>query len=200
MEKNQEYFRGVSVIKIIFITFIIGLIFGLMFFFVKGVRAEDNETKKVVLKEWTTQLLYDTTNACYEGTIRWVLLTHPSLLGQPPNWRSQRQMIEHCFCVMDRIRKEIKIEDYQKLVYDPVWTGNTFMVKAMECVKEEKTLPSFFVIQGGEDNKTVTVPKVITDDNETEKVIPEKPEDSKDELPSQKPKESEEDSTTIFQG
>jgi len=113
-------------------------------------RAEDNETKKVVLKEWTTQLLYDTTNACYEGTIRWVLLTHPSLVGQPPNWKSQRQMIEHCFCVMDRIRKEIKIEDYQKLVYDPVWTGNTFMVKAMECVKEEKTLPSFFVIQDKE--------------------------------------------------
>ena len=199
MEKKQEYFGGVSVIKIIFMTFIIGLIFGLMFFFVKGVRAEDNETKKVVLKEWTTQLLYDTTNACYEGTIRWVLLTHPSLLGQPPNWKSQRQMIEHCFCVVDRIRKEIKIEDYQKLVYDPVWTGNTFMVKAMECVKEEKTLPSFFVIQDKK-IKTTPIPKVKTDDNETKRVIPEKSEDSKDELPSQKPKESEEDSTTIFQG
>ena len=46
MEKKQEYFGGVSVIKIIFMTFIIGLIFGLMFFFVKGVRAEDNKTKK----------------------------------------------------------------------------------------------------------------------------------------------------------
>ena len=183
--------------------FIVGLIFGLMVFlmvfFVKGLRAEDNETKRVMLKEWTTQLLYDTTNACYEGTIRWVLLTHPSLLGQPPNWKSQRQMIEHCFCVMDRIRKEIKIEDYQKLVYDSVWTGNTFMVKAMECVKEEKTLPSFFVIQDKE-IKTTPIPKVKTDDNETKKVIPEKSEDSKDELPSQKPKESEEDSTTIFQG
>jgi len=172
---------------------------GVLMFVSTSVEGVDNETKKIVLKEWTTQLLYDTTNACYEGTIRWVLLTHPSLLGQPPNWRSQRQMIEHCFCVMDRIRKEIKIEDYQKLVYDPVWTGNTFMVKAMECVKEEKTLPSFFVIQGDEGIKTTPIPKV-TDDNETKKVIPEKSEDSKDELPSQKPKESEEDSTTIFQG
>ena len=162
--------------------------------------AEDNETKKVVLKEWTTQLLYDTTNACYEGTIRWVLLTHPSLLGQPPNWRSQRQMIEHCFCVMDRIKKEIKIEDYQKLVYDPKWTGNTFMVKAMECVKEEKTLPSFFVIQGDEGIKTTPIPKVKTDDNETKKVIPGESGDSKEELPSPKPEESEDDSTTIFQG
>ena len=200
MNKILEYFKSVSVIKTAFIvSFILGLMIFLIVFFVKGLRAEDNETKKVVLKEWTTQLLYDTTNACYEGTIRWVLLTHPSLLGQPPNWRSQRQMIEHCFCVMDRIRKEIKIEDYQKLVYDPVWTGNTFMVKAMECVKEEKTLPSFFVIQDKE-IKTTPIPKVKTDDNETKKVIPEKSEDSKDELPSQKPKESEEDSTTIFQG
>ena len=198
MEKKQEYFRGVSVIKIIFMTFIIGFIFGLMFFFVKGVRAEDNETKKVVLKEWTTQLLYDTTNACYEGTIRWVLLTHPSLLGQPPNWKSQRQMIEHCFCVMDRIRKEIKIEDYQKLVYDPVWTGNTFMVKAMECVKEEKTLPSFFVIQGDEGIKTTPIPKGKID-NPT--VVPDgETEDSQEESPDQQQEESNGIPETIFQG
>ena len=195
--KLNSYFKNEKLAKII-----MGVLLFLIILLVVGIsaaRAEDNETKKVVLKEWTTQLLYDTTNACYEGTIRWVLLTHPSLLGQPPNWRSQRQMIEHCFCVMDRIRKEIKIEDYQKLVYDPVWTGNTFMVKAMECVKEEKTLPSFFVIQDKK-IKTTPIPKVKTDDNETKKVIPEKSEDSKDELPSQKPKESEEDSTTIFQG
>jgi len=183
-------------------VFIVGLIFGLMvflmFFFVKGLRAEDNETKKVVLKEWTTQLLYDTTNACYEGTIRWVLLTHPSLLGQPPNWKSQRQMIEHCFCVMDRIRKEIKIEDYQKLVYDPKWTGNTFMVKAMECVKEEKTLPSFFVIQGDEGIKTTPIPKGKTDNPVA---VPEgETEDSQKESPDQKQEESEGSPQTIFQG
>jgi hypothetical protein len=195
--KLNSYFKNEKLAKIIMSVLLFLIIMLVAGMFV--VKAEDNETKKIVLKEWTTQLLYDTTNACYEGTIRWVLLTHPSLLGQPPNWRSQRQMIEHCFCVMDRIRKEIKIEDYQKLVYDPVWTGNTFMVKAMECVKEEKTLPSFFVIQD-EEIKTTPIPKVKTDDNETKKVIPEKSEDSKDELPSQKPKESEEDSTTIFQG
>ena len=165
------------------------------------VRAEDNKTrKKVILKEWTTQLLYDTTNACYQGTIRWIMITNPALIGQTPGWQSQRQMIVHCFCVMDRIKKEIKIEDYQKLVYDPKWTGNTFMVKAMECVKEEKTLPSFFVIQGDEGIKTTPIPKVKTDDNETKKVIPGESGDSKEELPSPKPEESEDDSTTIFQG
>ena len=201
MDKIREYFRSVGVIKT---AFIVGLILGLMVFFmvffVKGLRAEDNETKKVEWKEWTTQLLYDTTNACYHGTIRWIVLSNPSLIGQAPDFAAQRQMMIHCFCVMDRIRKEIKIEEYQKLVYDPEWTGNTFMKKAVECVKEEKTLPSFFVIQENEKIKITPIPKVITDDNETKKVIPEKSEDSKEELPSQKPKESEEDSTTIFQG
>ena len=57
----------------------------------------------------------------------------------------------------------------------------------MECVGEWETLPSFFM-------------KAPTSDNETKKVIPEESEDSKEELPSPKPKESTEDSTTIFQG
>jgi hypothetical protein len=39
-----------------------------------------------------------------------------------------------------------------------------------------------------------------SNDNETKIVTPDESIDSKDELPSQKPKESEEDSTTIFQG
>ena len=196
----REYFRGIGVIKTAFIVgLILGLMVFLMVFFVKGLRAEDNETKKVVLKEWTTQLLYDTTNACYQGTIRWIVISNPALIGQTPDFAAQRQMIIHCFCVMDKIRKEFKIEEYQKLVYDPEWTGKTFMKKALECVKKEKTLPSFFVIQEDEKIKPTPIPKV-TDDNETKKVIPEKPEDSKDELPSQKPKESKEDSTTIFQG
>ena len=196
----REYFKSTSIIKKVFIVgLILGLIVFLMVFFVKGLRAEDNETKKVVLKEWTTQLLYDTTNACYQGTIRWIVMTNPSLIGQAPNPMAQRQMLIHCFCVMDRIRNEIKIEEYQKLVYDQEWVGNTFLKKALECVKKEKTLPSFFTIKEDEEIKITPIPKV-TDDNETKKVIPEKPEDSKDELPSQKPKESEEDSTTIFQG
>ena len=187
MKTKTKYFF----MKFIAGCLILGLMTFLMFFFVQGLRAEDNETKKVVLKEWTTQLLYDTTNACYQGTIRWIVLSNPSLIGQVPDPPAQRQMLIHCFCVMDRIRNEIPIEEYQKLVYDQEWTGNTFMKKALECVKEEKTLPSFFVIQDK---------KIKTTDNETKKVIPEKSEDSKDELPSQKPKESKEDSTTIFQG
>jgi hypothetical protein len=55
----------------------------------------------------------------------------------------------------------------------------------MECVKKYKTLPNFF-----------TDIVVIPLDNETNGET----EDSKDEPPSQKPKESEGSPQTIFQG
>ena len=138
--------------------------------------------------KWSSQILYDTIGACYQGTIRWVVLTHPALGNQVPNPLAQRQMVEHCFCVMDKIRKEIEYREYIKKVTDLNWTGNFFMIKAMECVAEYKTLPSFFATQ------------MKPSDNETKKVIPNESGDSKEELPSPKPKESEEDSTTIFQG
>jgi hypothetical protein len=183
-------------------AFIVGLIFGLivflMVFFVKGANAEDNKTVEFTDKgwpkildddKWTTQLVFDTVHACYQGTIRWVVLSHPSLLSQAPTLAAQRQMMEHCFCVMDKIRKENKVEEYRKKVRDPEWGGNLFMLKAMECVNKYKTLPSFFT-------KIIETPL----DNETNKVIPKESGDSKDELPSPKPKESEEDPATIFQG
>ena len=171
--------------KTIISIFILGLIFAGV------VRAEDNRTKKI-LKEWTTQLLYDTTNACYQGTIRWIVIAHPSLIGQMPGVKSQREMILHCFCVMDRIRKEISIKEYQKKVFDQDWTGKTFITKAFECVKEEKTLPSFFVILGDDEIETIPNNPVEVPDGETE--------DSKEESLDQKQEESEGSPQTIFQG
>jgi hypothetical protein len=134
--------------------------------------------------EWSSQLIYDTIGACYSGTIRWIIMNNPSLIDKPPNFMAQRQMVEHCFCVMDKIRKEHKLEEYRVKVFDPEWTGETFMLKAMECVKKYKTLPNFFT--------DIEIPL----DNETNGET----EDSKDELPSQKPKESEGSPQTIFQG
>ena len=150
-------------------------------------RLEAGDNKTVILREWTTQIIYDTTNACYEGTIKWIVLSNPSLIGQMPNYQTQRQMIMHCFCVMDRIRNEIKIEEYQKLVYDPEWTGNLFMTKAMECVREWQTLPLFF---------TTNLPAT------PEKQIPDNSSSTKDEesSPDQKQKEFQEESPLIFQG
>ena len=107
---------------------------------------------------WTSQLIYDTIGACYQGTIRWIVLSNPSILGQIPSHIAQRQMVEHCFCVMDKIRKENKVKEYKKKVLNPEWGGNLFMLKAMECVTDYETLPSFFM-------------KMLTPYNETKKEI-----------------------------
>ena len=182
---------------------ILGLICFLMFFFVKGVRAEDNKTiefddrgwpKILDEDEWRSQLVFDTVQACYQGTIRWIVISNPTLLGQIPNPIAQRQMMEHCFCVMDKIRKENKVKDYKKKVLDPEWGGNLFMMKAMECVKEYKTLPSFFksIIETPLDNETKKENKII--------IKPEESQDSPEESPDQPKEESEGSPQTIFQG
>ena len=144
--------------------------------------------------KWSSQLLYDTINACYQGTMRWVVLSNPSLGSQMPSPAAQRQMVEHCFCVIDKIRKEIKLEDYFKKVLDPKWTGNMFMVKAVECVGEYQTLPSFFA------NEAVKKYLEEEKDNKTKTIIPDVPQDSPEEPQSQKPIESAEELGTIFQG
>ena len=170
------------------------------------VRAEDNKSKEFTNieglgfpkildeDEWPSQLVYDTLGACYQGTIKWVILSNPSLLGQAPGPMAMRQMMEHCFCVMDKVRKHQSLEEYKKKVFDSKYIGDLFMTKALECVTEYKTLPSFFT--------TLTDNKTITDDNETIIEIPEdKPKDSQDEPPGQKPKESDNGlPETIFQG
>ena len=188
-------------------AFIVGLIFGLtvflMVFFVKGVRAEDNKTIEftdrgwpMILDEdkWRTQLIFDTVQACYQGTIRWIVISNPTLLGQIPNPIAQRQMMEHCFCVMDKIRKENKVKDYKKEVLDPEWGGNLFMLKAMECIREYRTLPSFFksIIETPLDNETKKENKII--------IKPEGPQDSLEESPDQQQEESKGSPQTIFQG
>ena len=196
--KINSYFKNEKLPKII-----LGVLLFLIIMLVGGIsvlRAEDNKTveftdtgwpKILDDDKWTTQLVFDTVHACYQGTIRWVVLSHPSLLSQIPTLAAQRQMMEHCFCVMDKIRKENKVEEYKKKVLDPEWGGNTFMLKAMECVNEYKTLPSFFA-------KIIETPL----DNNDKIVIPEdKPKDSQDEPPGQKPKESKNGlPATIFQG
>ena len=189
-------------------AFIVGLIFGLivflMVFFVKGVRAEDNKTivdqsrtkggypKILGEGKWSTQLLWDTTNACYQGTIRWIVMTNPSLLGQVPNIMAQRQMVVHCFCVVDKIRNEHTLEEYFEKVLDPSWTGNLFMLKAMECVREWQTLPLFFTTDLPTDNKTITPEKLIPDNSSSTK--------DGESLPDQQQKEFKEESLLNFQG
>ena len=193
--KFNSYFKNEKLAKIVMgvlLFLIIMLVVG-----ISSIRAEDNKTieftdrgwpKILDDNKWTSQLIFDTVQACYQGTVRWIVISNPTLLGQIPTLAAQRQMMEHCFCVMDKIRKENKVKEYKKKVLDPEWGGNTFMLKAMECVNKYKTLPSFFT-------------EIIEDNNE-KLVIPEdKPKDSQDEPPGQKPKESKNGlPATIFQG
>ena len=166
----------------------------------KVIKGEDNITDphpNIVLKEWTTQLIYDTTNACYQGTIKWIMLSHPALYGIPPGFESQRQMISHCFCVMDKIRKEYVVEEYRKKVFDGDFIGTLFMNKAFECVRDEKTLKNFFTVEGSSEIQTVPLDKFEID-NSTK--ILEEPKDLKEESPDLKQEESEMVPQTIFQG
>ncbi len=197
--KFNSYFKNEKLAKII-----MGVLLVVMILLVAGVvvvKAEDNKTIEFDDKgwpkildddEWRSQLVFDTVQACYQGTIRWVLLSDPSLLNQIPSPIAQRQMMEHCFCVMDKIRKENKIEDYKKKVLDPEWGGNLFMLKAMECVGEYKTLPSFFIKMPTPDNETKKENKII--------IKPEEQQDLQEESPDQPKEESEGSPQTIFQG
>ena len=181
-------------IKSILIFLLILIVVSLFIVNVTSVRAEDNKTTDEPMftergfpkilndDKWTSQLIYDTIGACYQGTIRWVLLSNPSLLNQLPSPIAQRQMVEHCFCVMDKIRKEHKVEEYKKEVIDPEWGGNLFMLKAMECVRKYETLPSFFMKMpeikknGGEDNSTNSLrEESLPDQNKELERTPQKP-------------------------
>ena len=200
--KLNSYFKNEKLAKIIMSVLLFLIIMLVAGMFV--VKAEDNKTidepvftergwpKILDDNKWTTQLIFDTVQACYQGTIRWVVLSHPTLLNQIPTLAAQRQLMEHCFCVMDKIRKENKIEDYRKKVIDPEWGGNLFMLKAMECVGEYKTLPSFFMKMPTPDNETKKENKVI--------IKPEEPQNSQEESPDQPKEESEGSPQTIFQG
>ena len=197
--KLNSYFKNEKLAKII-----MGVLLVVMILLVAGVavvKAEDNKTIEFDDKgwpkildddEWRSQLVFDTVQACYQGTIRWVLLSNPSLLNQIPSPIAQRQMVAHCFCVMDKIRKENKVKDYKKKVLDPEWGGNLFMLKAMECVGDYETLPSFFMKMPTPDNETKKENKIL--------IKPEEPQDSPEESPDQNQEESEGSPQTIFQG
>ena len=197
--KIDSYFKNEKVTKLI-----IGVLIFLIIMLgvgISSIRAEDNKTieftdrgwpKILDDNKWTSQLIFDTVQACYQGTIRWVVISHPTLLNQIPTLAAQRQMMEHCFCVMDKIRKENKVKEYRKKVLDPEWGGNLFMLKAMECVGEYKTLPSFFMKMPTPDNETKKENKII--------IKPEEPQNSQEESPDQPKEESEGSPQTIFQG
>ena len=106
---------------------------------------------KVPDDEWPTQVIYDTTNICYQGTLRWIVMGNPNLANQLPPVHVARAMIVHCFCVMDKLRTEYKFTPYTDLIgkdnpMNPRILPNKFMQKALQCIKEHNTLAGLVVL------------------------------------------------------
>jgi uncharacterized membrane-anchored protein YhcB (DUF1043 family) len=201
-------------------VFIAGLIFGLMVFlmvfFVKGVRAEDagadelnkarkqlknNETLlerhfiKVPNDEWPSQVIFDTVQVCYQGTLRWVAMGNPNLMNTPPPYNVARVMTIHCFCVLDKLRTAYKLTVWTKMLSKdnplaPIVAPKEFMQKAVLCIKDHNTLTGLVVLDPKmldeflNDNETSTRKQKESDNGSgTSDSIPEQPNEPLEEAP-----------------
>ena len=196
MWNKDEYFKGISIIKI---TFLIIFFFGAMVM-IGQVRGEDNKSSDHLLEfntskaGWPTQLLYDSVNGCYQGTYKWIVMANPILLGTIPPPETQRAMVEHCFCVMDRIRLQYPYVNYMMIVTDQSIVGKLYFDTAMTCVRSNGTLKGIIILDKETDNSTVTDNETIIDNSTLKEETP------LEELNQPKTKEILGDSETIFQG
>ena len=195
MWDKDEYFKGISFIKI---TFLILFFFGAMVM-ISQVRGSEKKSLMFDTSKygWPTQLLFDSTNACYQGTYKWIVMSNPILLGSVPPPQTQRAMIEHCFCVLDTIRLQYSYVEYMQMVMDQDKMGNLYYETALKCVTDHGTLQGIIKLEPN-DNATVTDNETIIDNSTLKKEEPK--EDSKESSPDQSEKESIGDSETIFQG
>ena len=165
--ETKQFFKKVIIAGLIF-----GLMVFLMVFFVKGVRAGDagadelnkarkqlknNETLlerhfiKVPNDEWPSQVIFDTVQVCYQGTLRWVAMGNPNLMNTPPPYNVARVMTIHCFCVLDKLRTAYKLTVWTKMLSKdnpsaPVVAPKEFMQKAVLCIKDHNTLTGLVVL------------------------------------------------------
>ena len=192
MEHN-DYFKDITKIKILAIVAVFLLCMVLVGTFTA--RGEDNKTLEINTTEigWPTQILYDSVNACHQGTYRWIVLSNPALIGVIPPPQTQRAMIEHCFCVLDRIRKDYSFVEYIKFAPNEQMIGNLYYETALKCVTENGTLQGIITIEPKLDNETKKEKKTI--------IKPKEPQDSKVESSPDQPKEESNGlPETIFQG
>ena len=191
--KHNDYFKDITKIKILAIVVVFLLFMVLVGTFTA--RGEDNKTLEINTTEigWPTQILYDSVNACHQGTYRWIVLSNPALIGIIPPPQTQRAMIQHCFCVLDRIRKDYSFVEYIKIAPNEQMIGNLYYETALKCVTENGTLQGIITIEPNSDNETKKENKTI--------IKPEEPQDSKEESSPDQPKEESNGlPETIFQG
>ena len=181
---NISLSRATIIIVMCMVMYII-----LMAFFTGPVKSETKKTLEIdyIKIGWPSQLLYDTTTGCFQGTLRWILMSNPALIGRTPPSPVQRAIIEHCSCVLDRLRTQYNIVEYFNLRSQPEEVmGQLYLSTALMCVQNNGTLQGIITINESTDNSTV---------------IPEKQEDSEESLSDQPKEESpNEDTKPIFQG
>jgi len=181
---NISLSRATIIIVMCMVMYII-----LMAFFTGPVKAETKKTLEIdyIKIGWSSQLIYDTANGCFQGTLRWIVMANPALIGRTPPPPVQRAMLEHCFCVLDRLRTQYNIVEYVNLRSQPEEVmGQLYLSTALMCVQNNGTLQGIITINESTDNSTV---------------IPEKQEDSEESLLDQPKEESpNEDTKPIFQG
>ena len=129
-------------------------------------------------------LLYNSTTACMQGLVQVVISNNPKLRNQfiPP--AVQQQLLGHCSCVVDRIRKVYPLQKYLNEIHDYLWIKTVWGKYGAECMKAGYLAG---IIQLPTDNKTKEDTRV--EDNKTESL---KPESSVEEIENEEP--------TIFQG
>ena len=179
---------------VIKVTFIISLMIG----FAGLLGAQDNSSEKILKKalndnEWTSQIIYDTVNACYQGTVKWIIMANPQLMGTVPPPMVQRKMLIHCFCVLDQIRAKHKYKAYVDFINndsmeDQSLLPKLFMRNSLKCVKEYGTLQGLVILdekaykglEEWSDNETQSDTEIegkSSDNNSGKSDSPELPED-----------------------
>ena len=199
MKTNEDYFKTVTIAKIAIITIIFFFIMMVMGAITsKGESPSVKQSLEINTGEtgWPTQIVFDSVNACYQGTYRWIVMSNPALIGMRVPPQQQRAMIEHCFCVLDRVRKQYSFVEYVKIAPNQQAIGDLYYQTALMCVTENGTLQGILYLQPKSDNET-------NSDNTT--IVPDKPEKkdtSKKELLPSQPKEEESNGLpdTLFQG
>ena len=130
------------------------------------VKAEDNKPFiKVPNDEWPSQVIFDTVQVCYQGTLRWVATGNPNLMNTPPPYHVARVMTIHCFCVLDKLRTAYKFSIWTKMLFgdnpmEPVVAPREFMEKAIYCIRDHNTLAGVVLLDQD------TIDKFLND-NET---------------------------------
>ena len=176
--------------KKILMMFII--VFSLVFLpFIWAQEKTIDDFEKVPDDGWPSQVIYDTTNVCYNGTLRWIALGNPNLMNQPPPYHIARIMTVHCFCVLDKVRTQYKYKAYVDFISKdnknaPELIPKLFMGKSLECIKEYGTLAGLVILdedalkafdEYAEDNETIFEKKDDSSVNSGKSDSPEQPEE-----------------------